>query len=413
MAEPASLPAVTIGRPIGPAHPPFVVAELSANHLGDLARAKAIIDAAATAGCDAIKLQSFTPATMTLDVIGPGFQIDGGPWAGRSLWELYDEAHTPWEWHAELFDHARARGLIAFSTPYVQQLKRLRAKVDVPIVASLNGTTPGGWTTYARKLEAAGASALELNLYEVATSPLESGATVEDRQLAVVAAVVAEVDIPVTVKLSPFYASVPAFVRRLEHAGARGVRLETEAGACIRAERVVVAAGYASQRFLRRLVARNRSSYAFVTDPIPAPTLAFLANTMFWESARPYVYVRATGDGRLLVGGEDDAIDLPSRRDASVDAKAAKLARKVARLFPHVPVQPAFAWGGTFAETSDGLPWFGAHPETGARTLYAMAYGGNGITYSMLGAGLIRAAIERRRHPLSRLFGFGRRERSG
>ena len=196
-------------------------------------------------------------------------------------------------------------------------------------------------------------------------------------------------------------------------AGARGVRLETEAGACIRAERVVVAAGYASQRFLRRPVARNRSSYAFVTDPIPAPTLAFLANTMFWESARPYLYVRATGDGRLLVGGEDDAIDLPSRRDASVDAKAAKLARKVARLFPHVPVQPAFAWGGTFAETSDGLPWFGAHPETGARTLYAMAYGGNGITYSMLGAGLIRAAIERRRHPLSRLFGFGRRERSG
>ncbi|MBP6849905.1 MAG: dihydroorotate dehydrogenase-like protein [Kofleriaceae bacterium] len=109
------------------------------------------------------------------------------------------------------------------ATPYVQQLERLRAKVDVPIVASLNGTTPGGWTTYARKLEAAGASALELNLYEVATSPLESGATVEDRQLAVVAAVVAEVDIPVTVKLSPFYASVPAFVRRLEHAGARGV----------------------------------------------------------------------------------------------------------------------------------------------------------------------------------------------
>lgn len=132
MAEPASLPAVTIGRPIGPAHPPFVVAELSANHLGDLARAKAIIDAAATAGCDAIKLQSFTPATMTLDVIGPGFQIDGGPWAGRSLWELYDEAHTPWEWHAELFDHARARGLIAFSTPFdVDAVARLEA-LDAP-----------------------------------------------------------------------------------------------------------------------------------------------------------------------------------------------------------------------------------------------------------------------------------------
>lgn len=128
MAAPAPHPVVTIGRPIGPDHPPFVVAELSANHLGQLARAKAIIDAAADAGCDAIKLQSFTPATMTLDVRGPGFCIDGGPWAGRTLWDLYDEAHTPWEWHAELFAHARARGLAAFSTPFdVDAVARLEA----------------------------------------------------------------------------------------------------------------------------------------------------------------------------------------------------------------------------------------------------------------------------------------------
>lgn len=128
MAAPAPHPVVTIGRPIGPAHPPYVVAELSANHLGQLARAKAIIDAAADAGCDAIKLQSFTPATMTLDVRGPGFCIEGGPWAGRTLWDLYDEAHTPWEWHAELFAHAQARGLAAFSTPFdVDAVARLEA----------------------------------------------------------------------------------------------------------------------------------------------------------------------------------------------------------------------------------------------------------------------------------------------
>ena len=109
--------------------------------------------------------------------------------------------------------------------PYLAQLDRLRKRVEVPILASLNGSTPGGWTDYARQLEARGASAIELNLYEVVTSAEDSGERVEERQLAVVRAVASAVRVPVTVKLSPFYASVPAFVRRLEQAGARGVTL--------------------------------------------------------------------------------------------------------------------------------------------------------------------------------------------
>jgi dihydroorotate dehydrogenase (fumarate) len=109
--------------------------------------------------------------------------------------------------------------------PYLAQLERLRARVDVPIIASLNGTTPGGWTDYARQLESRGASAIELNLYEVVTSRADSGERVEERQLAVVKAVASSVRVPVTVKLSPFYASVPAFVERLEQAGAQGITL--------------------------------------------------------------------------------------------------------------------------------------------------------------------------------------------
>jgi len=189
---------------------------------------------------------------------------------------------------------------------------------------------------------------------------------------------------------------------------ARGATLTTTGGAVIKAKYLVMAAGYASQQFLRKRVAKNRSSYAFITDPIDAGTLGALKDTMVWESARPYLYMRSTGDGRLLVGGEDDDTDIPAKRDAMVDRKARKLTEKVSKLFPHVPVRPAFAWAGTFAETEDGLPWIGESPEHERRLLFAMAYGGNGITYSMLGAGLIRALIERRKHPLRDLFGFQR-----
>lgn len=109
------------GRDIGPGAKPFIIAELSANHLRSLPRAIAIIDAAADAGCDAIKLQTFTPASMTLDKPDGDFKIADGPWGGRTLWDLYDEAHTPWEWHATLFAHAAARGLVCFSTPFDEE----------------------------------------------------------------------------------------------------------------------------------------------------------------------------------------------------------------------------------------------------------------------------------------------------
>ncbi|NDK38623.1 FAD-binding oxidoreductase [Pseudoxanthomonas gei] len=191
----------------------------------------------------------------------------------------------------------------------------------------------------------------------------------------------------------------------------RGITLQTTEGQVIRADHLVLAAGYASQQWLEKKVAQNRSSYAFITDPIEADTLGQLKDTMVWESARPYLYMRSTGDGRLLVGGEDDSIDIPARRDARVDKKARTLEKKVGKLFPEVPFKPAFAWAGTFAETRDGLPFFGPHAQHGPRVHFAMAYGGNGITYSMLGAGLLRALIEKRKHPLARLFAFGRLDR--
>lgn len=111
------------------------------------------------------------------------------------------------------------------SGSYLKRLEQLQSELDVPVIASLNGISPGGWTQHARELEAAGAAAIELNLYDLATDPSDTATTLEQRQLEVVRSVVGQVSIPVSVKLSPYYSALPAFVTGVEAAGARGLVL--------------------------------------------------------------------------------------------------------------------------------------------------------------------------------------------
>lgn len=106
------------GRSIGREHAPYIIAELSANHNGKLETAMRIVEEAKKAGADAVKLQSYKPDTITLNCDSDEFRIHGGLWDGRTLYELYEEAHMPWEWHAPLFDHARKLGITIFSSPF-------------------------------------------------------------------------------------------------------------------------------------------------------------------------------------------------------------------------------------------------------------------------------------------------------
>jgi N-acetylneuraminate synthase len=120
------------GRELGPDQPPFIIAELSANHLGDLHRAIRSIEVAAQAGADAVKLQTYTPDTLTIDVDSDLFRIHGGPWDGQTLYGLYQSAFTPFEWHERLFAAGKEFGIIVLSTPFDETALDLLASLDAP-----------------------------------------------------------------------------------------------------------------------------------------------------------------------------------------------------------------------------------------------------------------------------------------
>jgi len=187
---------------------------------------------------------------------------------------------------------------------------------------------------------------------------------------------------------------------------AGGVRLGTDRGCSILAHHAVFATGYEAQEFLPGSVVKLKSTYALASEPLEN-FAGWWERCLIWETARPYLYLRTTDDGRAFVGGEDDPFRNPARRDWRVEKKTARLAKRFSKMFPAIELEVACRWAGTFGETKDGLAYIGAVRQM-PRSYFALGFGGNGITYSMIAAEILRDALMQRPNESARLFRFDR-----
>lgn len=185
-----------------------------------------------------------------------------------------------------------------------------------------------------------------------------------------------------------------------------GMDLVTETGFTIRARRVVIAAGFESQKYLSRQFAQLKSTYALISEPVPN-LRPWYRRSLIWETGTPYLYLRTTGENRIIVGGEDVEIVNPASRDRLINAKTRVLQRKFAKLFPEIRLEVAFSWAGTFSSTKDGLAYIGAHRSL-PHAYFALGYGGNGITYSLIAAEIIRDDFLGRKNADAAIFSFNR-----
>jgi glycine/D-amino acid oxidase-like deaminating enzyme len=185
-----------------------------------------------------------------------------------------------------------------------------------------------------------------------------------------------------------------------------GVTLATNRGPIVRAERLVVAAGYEVARYLERSYADLQSTWAFVSEPV-ADLSWWPERSLIWETSRPYTYLRTTSDNRVVVGGEDEPWESSHQDLDLMRTKTTRLLSRFARLFPDISLEAAYSWAGVFAETPDGLPYIGTLP-TDPSTCFALGYGGNGITFSMVAASVICEWCAGSTHPDADVFAFDR-----
>jgi glycine/D-amino acid oxidase-like deaminating enzyme len=174
-------------------------------------------------------------------------------------------------------------------------------------------------------------------------------------------------------------------------------------GPKIRCRSLVLATGYEFPKIVPMKGHRISATWAFATAP--QPRRLWPEQCLIWEAAAPYLYVRTTADGRVICGGEDEAMpDEASRREA-MPRKIARLRRKLGKLFPEIDTQPEFSWAGSFGETTTGLPTIGRVPRQ-RNCWVALGYGGNGTTFSRIAAEVLRSGLTGDRDPDADLYAF-------
>lgn len=187
----------------------------------------------------------------------------------------------------------------------------------------------------------------------------------------------------------------------------RSLIVHTADGARVNCSYVVNASGYEAGDFMDKKLVRLMSTYALASEHLEETGLLWKNRAMLWNTADPYLYMRLTNDNRIIVGGRDEALQSNSGRDKLIKRKSSLLKQDFKKLFPRIDLRPEFSWAGTFGVTKDSMPFIGSikkHP----RIFYALGYGGNGILFSHLAAGIIADTISGKKNEAAGLFSFDR-----
>lgn len=164
--------------------------------------------------------------------------------------------------------------------------------------------------------------------------------------------------------------------------------------------------GFESTEIIEEKFVDLLSTYAIVGERMEEG-LEKANGTLFWNTANPYIYMRTTDDGRMLIGGEDEEFMNVEKRDALIGQKSKKLKRDLQKILPDLDFIIDFAWAGTFGETKDGLPYIGRHKGFPS-TYFVLGFGGNGITFSVIGMEMMSEMLKGNKHHLEKYFRFGR-----